>query len=115
MWQLYKWNQLIMSSWGWYSAWCGICITWTTICNDWVTSVNGCSWDVCLDLLPSQSWCCGKFLTTDWTNASWWAVPPGGIQNDTTCTVDTLNSVWLWCSECYTCVPKVEWVEYHIY
>jgi len=46
-----------------------------------------------IDWLPSQTGQSWKYLTTDWTTASWGTVS-GGITNDTTWTTSTVTGIW---------------------
>ena len=46
-----------------------------------------------IDWLPSQTGQSWKFLTTDWTTASWGTVS-GWITNDTTGTTSTVTKIW---------------------
>jgi hypothetical protein len=54
MWQLYKWNQLVMETWWWYQAGTGIGISNSTITNTWVTSVNWKTWVVVVEDIIDQ-------------------------------------------------------------
>lgn len=58
-------------------CWYTTCVGTLQSCD--IACINGCcltsGWNVCLDWLPSQTWMCGKFLTTDGSDASWWDAP----------------------------------------
>lgn len=97
----------------WYTT-----CTWTLTSSD-IACINWCcltsGWNICLDWLPSQTWNCGKFLTTDWSNASWWTVS-GWITNDTTCTSTVVAHIRAWTEAEYNCIAtKDSCTIYHIY
>lgn len=99
-----------------------------------VTSVNGSTWAVTvqptlesgtniktinsnsilwsgnldIDWLPSQTGQSWKYLTTDWTTASWGTVS-GGITNDTTWTTSTVTGIWAWSENEYTALWTKSW------
>ena len=54
-----------------------------------------------IDWLPSQTGQSWKYLTTDWTTASWGTVS-GWITNDTTWTTSTVTGIWAWSEAEYT-------------
>lgn len=70
-------------------------VSWTNIKTINWSSVLG-SWDLAIDWLPSQTGQAGKYLTTDWTTASWGTVQSWWITNDTTWTTTTVTKIWAW-------------------
>lgn len=69
-------------------------VSWTNIKT---INSNSILWSGNLDIdwLPSQTGQSWKYLTTDWTTASWGTVS-GGITNDTTWTTTTITGIWAW-------------------
>lgn len=69
-------------------------VSWTNIKT---INSNSILWSGNLDIdwLPSQTGQAWKYLTTDWTTASWWTVS-GWITNDTTWTTTTVAKIWAW-------------------
>ena len=99
-----------------------------------VTSVNGSTWAVTvqptlvsgtniktidsnsilwsgnldIDWLPSQTGQSWKYLTTNWTTASWGTVS-GGITNDTTGTTSTVTGIWAGSESEYSDLSTKSW------
>lgn len=61
-----------------------------------------------IDWLPSQTGQSWKYLTTNWTTASWGTVS-GWIQNDTTWTTSTVTGIWAGTESEYTDLWTHSW------
>lgn len=89
-------------------------VSWTNIKTINWSSVLG-SGDLAISWLPSQSWQAWKYLTTDWTNASWGTVS-WWITNDTTGTTTTVTKIWAGTEAEYWALSSYDATTiYHIY
>ena len=82
-------------------------VSWTNIKT---INSNSILWSGNLDIdwLPSQTGQSWKYLTTDWTTASWGTVS-GWITNDTTWTTSTVTGIWAWSEAEYTDLGTKSW------